>query len=402
MATKKIYDSLLEFISVEDIINRYAAILEHIRNYFNSKSDVLATRNIGVRITYGNNDINDFMNIFGITENDVKYWLSCSAIPSKFINVNKTRHIVPFLIMLVFFKNQKRIDEVYPQLKKDPDSIEPWRMINMYYTTIILSTLQGKYFQYPPRQDIWDATLENLSGKYILKKVSNLLEFISYYSDLALERHNDELVKGDDENVVNYINSTVTYMNSSLKNIRNEFEKNYKKGNRVEDESTYTQYEDGKQVLNVQSSISNDIEIVVREIMTSFTQDPVVDRKNLEIACKNSNCSMTKIEPIINYMRYKDTDKYLYSLISNILKYYLATKKKSVSDIKSNDFINQMIGAYQISNTKDPFILEIKSTLNNILIAYGEEFSAVGGRQTMQNSRMCLYVYIVLYIVKNK
>lgn len=400
MATN-VYDSFLEFIPVDDVINKYTEMMKHIQNYYNTRSDVLSTRNIGQRIVYGDRDANDFMNILGVTESDVRLWLNKSSIYSGFVNVNKPRQLLPCLVTMVLYKNKKRIEERYPELKSD-DVTPPWKVVNVYFATIIVSAVQGKYFYYPPRQDIWDATLENLSGKYILKKVSNLMEFIEYYADLDAEKHNDSLLKGDDNGVMDYINSMYSYINSSIRNIRNEFDINYNRGNRVETETFYVEYEEGRPQINIQSSVSNDIEIAVRQIMNQFTQDPMIDRKLLTISCRNYNCSPTKIEPILGYIRFKEPNKYLYSLISNILKYYIATKKRSLSDIKSSDFIRQMSTAYQVSNTYDPFIIEIKNTLNEILKVYGEEFTAVGGRQTLQNSRIAIYTYFVLYVSKYK
>lgn len=401
MSTKNVYDSLLEFIPVEELINKYGEIFKHIKDYFNSRSDILCTRNIGERIVYGNEHINSLMNICGFTEADVKTWIDRSSIYKGFKNITKTRHIVPCLLTMVFYKNRKKILERYPELDK-PNITEPWKVINMYFTTIVISTIQGKYFKFAPDPRIWQATLENLSGKYILKKVSNLMEFIEKYADLAATTYEKELQKADDQSVCTYINSMVNYMNSSIKNINNEFQKNYESGNKVENEAFMREYEDGKVDLNVQTSISNDIEITVRNIINRFTQDPVVSRVLLEIACKSSNCSPSKIEPIIGYIRYKNTDKFLYGLVSNIVKYYISTKQKAVSDIKTDDFVKTMLTAYQISNTYDPFILEIKSILNEILTVYGDEFTSVGGRQTLQNSRMCIYIYMVLYIRKNQ
>lgn len=401
MAKKPVYESLLEFMPVEDIMNRYEDILIHIREFFNSRADLLSTRFLGERIVYSKNTFAEFMGLFNLTESDVKSWLKLSAIPSNFVNINKPSQLIPCLIMMVFYKNHKRLFTKYPELT-EKDAVQPYKMINMYFITIILSGLQGKYFQYPPRQDIWLATLEGLSNKYKLKQVANILEFIEYYSDLGLKTFEDDLSTGSDEAVIKYINGCVTYLNSALKNVRGEFDKNYKEGNSVKNEDFYTEYEEGKKELNVQTSISTDVESVTRTMMSTFIQDPVVDRKSLEIACRATGCVANKIEPIISYIRYKETDKYLFSLISNIVKYYIVTKKKSVSDIKSNDFIGSLLTAYQISNTKDPFIIEIKDTLNVVIDVYGAELQVnVGKKTTLQKVRNCIYIYIVLYIAKN-
>lgn len=402
MAKKPIYESLLEFIPVEDILNRYESILIHIREFFNSRADLLSTRFLGERIIYSKNNFADFMSMFNLTETDIKTWLKMSSIPSNFVNINKPTQLVPCLIMMVFLKNHKRLFTRYPELT-DKNAVQPYKMINMYFITIILSGLQGKYFQYAPKQDIWLATMEGLSNKYKIKQVANILEFIEYYSDLGLKTFEDDLMSGSDDGIIKYINGCVTYLNSALKNVRGEFDKNYKEGNSIKSEDFYIEYEDGKKELNVQTSISTDIESVTRSMMASFTQDPVVDRKSLKISCDATGCVPHKIEPIISYIRYKDTDKYLFVLINNIVKYYIVTKKKSTSDIKTNDFINQLLTAYQISNTKDPFIIEIKDTLNVIIDVYGAELQVnVGKKTTLQKVRSCIYIYIVLYIAKNK
>jgi hypothetical protein len=196
------------------------------------------------------------------------------------------------------------------------------------------------------------------------------------------------------------VNSLNTRISSFFKNLGKEFYKNYSNDKHYSVDTLQKQDEEGENYLNDIKNISADIETISRKIQTKFIYDTIIDLKLLDIACKNTQISKSKMSVIIDKIR--DTDgNLLKDLISTIISYYLSFYKVGISNIKSSAFVNNMLKLYTVSNTSNTFVIKIKSILDDMLNKYSEEYLKTSRKATLSGMRYCLYIYMVLFISTN-
>jgi hypothetical protein len=87
-------------------------------------------------------------------------------------------------------------------------------------------------------------------------------------------------------------------------------------------------------------------------------------------------------------------------LIKDILAYYLGTLKQKRNTIRSTKFITLMKKVNSVSNTSDPFILNIKSTLDKLLHNNSEEFRKTSRKATLSVLRSTVYFFMIFYICR--
>lgn len=397
-----VYDSFLEFAGPENVINKLEPLLDFINDYFNRRSEALASRNIGKQIMWTDNDTSSYLSVFGVTQEDLTLWFKMSNIGSGIFKVlcERRSDIYFSVILTVFFYiNDKKICELYPELTKNKKAYE-------YVLTLLvtqgLSYYQHKYFRYQTREDVWKKALDKLSYKYKYKLFQNNLQYINYYADLVSEGGKRLPVSGDDDSLSKFGQGILSHINASVKNLSKVYYSVHEAGERETEEKITKKYDEStKAVFETVDNVSSDISTITRRVTNSYIQDSVIDMKLVKVANPGNKLSPKVVENILGWIRFKDPDKYLFNIIDNICKYFIASKKYNVKDIKTAVYLKTMIEAYNVSHTKDPFIIEIKSTLNKILEVYGDEVKKYKGKTQLQLLRQCIYIYLVFYTAKH-
>jgi hypothetical protein len=251
-----------------------------------------------------------------------------------------------------------------------------------------------------PSPDVMDYTIENLSNKFLLKKVNNIFDIIKYHSETNIEYMSDRISRGADIDYVYYCTNLDSRVSGFMKSLAKQYYKNYEEKNKIMTESASRQDEEGDFYLGVTSNISSILESTVRKIITKFVSDRTIDDALLEAANRNTKFSKSKLIVLVNHIRENADDK-LKALITNIIMYFLISTKKDVSNIRSAEFIHTMINVYSISNTKDEIILNIKKLLEEIIKSNDKNILKEGNKNMLDRVKNSLYRYLVLFIAKN-
>jgi ribosome-binding ATPase YchF (GTP1/OBG family) len=245
-----------------------------------------------------------------------------------------------------------------------------------------------------------DYTIENISNKFLIKKVNNIFDIVRYYSDTNIEYREDNLKRGADVDYVYYCISLDTRIGGFMKSLANQFYKNKEKERRTQTESASRQDDEGEFFVGQTSNISATLESSVRKILTKFVSDNTVDETILNVACNKTKFSKSKFVIIIGRIRER-TDSKIQEVLSNIIMYYLIDSKKDISTVRSREFINKMFDLYSISNTKNEIILKIKALLEEIVSENTENILKEGNANMLDRIKTTLYYYLVLFIAKN-
>jgi hypothetical protein len=241
--------------------------------------------------------------------------------------------------------------------------------------------------------------------KYVLIKYNNLYDFILGFVKLNFkdtDKISFNLDKPVDVNIYQYINKLIGRFKSLLKNLFRATQVNGSQNNvNLEEDIQASNKETGKSFFVVNSNVSNTIEIICNKIVTNFIQEPVIRMNLVKVACKKSQSSTEKVRIILTDIRTSKDNELLTRVIRDILSYWIVSLTKDSSSIHSVDFIKRCSIAYSISNTSDPFIIDLKDTLLTILNKYSSRYVTTASKTSVNGFKQSVFLYLVLYISAN-
>lgn len=262
----------------------------------------------------------------------------------------------------------------------------------VYLGLSMYPSLFYKYYRLNVVDNVMSYTINNLSNKYKIKQLGNLLATIDETCYGAYMLHKAALIRGNDEDVVQFVLAVKTRLNSFMKHIRNEYDKNHKSGNYLNlefdsnDEGNYHEAD---------SSMHAVSRIVDKAALKLAVDGPPI--KLIDSAAKVNKVSMSELR---NYIKSMSTEEYLKDIktvVESILLLYLIDKQNTVEDINSNKFLLYCLDLYKRSNTADPNILKIKNILDNWLTDLGT-YKKTQRAATINNFRRAIFTFFVLYI----
>jgi hypothetical protein len=209
----------------------------------------------------------------------------------------------------------------------------------------------------------------------------------------------DSIKNPIDFNLQYFITNMVNRLNYLIKSIAQEFYKYRDSGKDAVIQNIQSENEEGDTFLNIPESISNDIAIITRKLIIKINSDNTADDFCLSLACKQTKGNKEKIKISINNMIENDLDQ-LGTLIKDILAYYLGSLKQSKKTIKSAKFLTLVKKIVSISNCTDPFVIEIKKILDDLLTKNSEEYRKTNRMGTLSVLKNTVFYYIVNYICK--
>lgn len=386
----------------EDILIKKADdIAKHISMYISRVSSSLSTRGPIKRIPFYETDKTKLFEITGISEKmlltaakDSKLLDTAKKTGQDYKIIGNSFNLLCALIIIVYFKHKDEFKY------KNKNAYPYYKLVSLFLTISFYSWIYIRQFQFDPDEAIMDYTMENLSNKYIIKKVNNIFELNKYWSESNIENMMDHLNRQADIDLIYFISNLFSRISQSMINISKEFYKNYEDKKRNDTDTLMKTDEEGDNYLNDVRNISNDIEITSRKIQLSFISDTSVDLKLLELACSKRQVSKSKMAVIITKIRESD-DTLVLDLIKQIISYYLQSSNSNIKSIKSQKFVTQMLKVYTISNTTNQFKINMTNILDTLFKKYSEEYLKTSRVATLSNMRSSLYIYFVLYISKN-
>ena len=261
-----------------------------------------------------------------------------------------------------------------------------------YFGCYMYALLHYQYFQYGANRNIMDFTINNLSNKYKIKQLGSVLETIKNTVMTSHSTYEKELIRGTDEDLVNYISSLRVRINDFLKNIKREYTKNH-------DSQNYLNY-DSDDYSEENYHIADNTLYMIKRITDATVLHLNTYGANMKIAsfaAQLSKVSINEVRNVVTHLSDKDTQD-VSKLCELILLLFLTDNKNSINDIKTQKFFSEAISIYAKSNTKDKLIIDIKTILDKWLNKYSSRYRKTNREATLSYFRKAIYIYFVLYI----
>lgn len=372
----------------------YRKFTEHYANYLKDRIEALSTKGPSRRLYFLESDTNALFDAFDIEPKEIVDIIKdVPGLDSSWVVAANPFNV--FCSCLVSHFHLHRND-----YKRHSKLAQPHEVFSFYLTCRLYAVRHVKYYKYLPDEEIMDYTIEHLSKRFLVKKMGTMLDILVYLSDMNIETFKNGLDDQTDFFINRYLINLNNKINSMMKNIREEFDKNHKKQKRIGTDVVTATNSEGEEFYTDVVNISSEIEKMGRKIRIKLSSDSTVDIALLDLATRRTKISKNKMAVIMNKIRSDDT-QLLYEMLLRILSFYIKVYNKNAQDVKSAHFFVSMSKSYGVSNTNNQFIMRIKEILDIFLKKYSEEYAKSSRKATESNMRNTIYLYIILYIQKN-
>jgi hypothetical protein len=260
----------------------------------------------------------------------------------------------------------------------------------MYLSFSFYASIHAKYFRvYLPNEDIMDYTINNLSNKFKIKQFGSLAKAVYDTMVVCHDKYKDDLKRGHDDDLKDYIMSLKKRLDSFVQNIFNEYRQNEAAKNYHSYQGDDLEGEKHIEQDNISFKISKIAEKAINLILTSG-----VDEKILNLAANMSNVSANVIKSAV-YNIIGKKPKEIRQFVTLILQLYLIDGQNSVDSVSSSQFILVCLGNYSKSNTTNKNVLEMKEILDSWLLVSSEKYARTNRVASRSDFRKSIFLYFV-------
>ena len=267
----------------------------------------------------------------------------------------------------------------------------------MYLVLSMYPSLHSKYFKYGVNPQIMDYTINNLSKKFKIKNLGTIWNTLLDTALVCDKTYTKNIIRANDKDITDYIESLKTRLNALLKKIKSEFTKNYNDKNLMGIERDN---EDSENFSRAESN-SYIIERLANSIALKLSINGP-DMKIVQISAKLNAVAINDMRSAVNNLiADKNNAREIRKVITDILSIYLSFDSNSAIEIHSNKFILECLKIYKKSNTTNKSIIEIKKMLDIWLQRYSDRYKKSNRVATLNSFRKALYTFFVFTIQSN-
>ena len=349
-------------------------------------TNVMSEPHFGSQVFFGSKKgEKDYELIFretGVEEDSVRQAIkNCKTINSAWVVANKPQLWMCTLLCKWYLENYK--------------NPEGYKIPLMYLAIAIYSTVQFKYFRRMIQPSILAAAVNSMSDKFTLKQEGSAFKTIFSITMNYHENYKKFLADGKDHSFFNYFINLWSRINGVVNSFKNHYEITKKSGAFL-NEARDT-HEDGEHV--ERSSSSGHIDAYTQKFSNEFIQGdipPVI----IDLSAKLSETPRSNLLYAINEIKhnnYKDIN----DIFNIILELYINETKQDIQTVKSTYFLNYSLKLYSRSNTTDPRVIQLKNTLDELLMRNSPQYKKSNRQATLANFRKGIFLIFVLFMQRS-
>lgn len=381
------------YIMKEQLYPKIAAVLDTpagdkkfkqlIGNYMDKHNEALHTSGPVNLIPFGDIDKAHYFDLFKITPKEVQKLIK--DVTTKLSNKSDFKLLTNNPIFWVFYCCIR-----YYTLKKDQKGLNSALAI---YALSVYPSVFHLFFKYGANEAVMQYTMDNLTEKYIMKRGGHVFGglFISI-------QHSYEFLKpymndSSDKEIIRFIQRIHNDQKSMIKNICDQYMKNYQLGNRVKlTKDSYEEIQLDVDSENNTTIVENISANIVNQLLTNGLDMKRVSQAKDLAGIGMSDCRFYLSKIVTN--KYSDDIK---AFIQAVLFIYLYDMHKNRNDINSSAFLLYAADLFKKTNSNNENINTIKNTLNK----WAEE-SGVHSKFKREASRInykkAIFWYFILSI----
>ena len=219
--------------------------------------------------------------------------------------------------------------------------------------------LFSHYWPTGVKEDVMEYTVEHMSSKFKLKKVSNLQGLLRWDGQSTIDYFVKRFGDGQDHWYVDVIYGLRNRLNNTFRNISSKYYKNSKAGN-TQHQST-SQFDDGSVADNV--GITNNISQIIETTVNKFASG-TMNLNILKICAEGMQVDRSNLESFLNQI-YTDRTAQIPRFVECVIQAYFH-QYPTATRINASEFVSYGLSLYRsIATSQDPILKEIRDILNH-------------------------------------
>ena len=388
MANNRVFIKLYERAKVSlDNPTKQAKLRKVILEYFDANSDILSAPSLAEKPVFlKNKDQEIIFESLGLTREELQHAIETSDAIEGDWKVFQNEFYLACTLVVRYFVEKKN-----EQLTK---------LVYMYLAVNFYSSLHRKYFPTgSAKAQVMNYTIENLTLKFDIKRLGSLKKVLIKIGENLHTSQVKNLMSDDDNLIIKYPTDMRSRLNSMVKRVRNEFEKNYKSGKYINTDNGEIDMGDGETSINNREQDSTHIASAAQRFYTWFLTNRI-DDKTLEFQVKvTRGVSENALKRVIESARL-ESDEEIQKIATGIFN-ATAThlNDNTMTGLCSSNFFAFALSLMKKNNTSNPDIRMIRDSLDVILTRYFDKYAEIQRQDTKLNYRAALYTYIVRMIM---
>jgi hypothetical protein len=259
--------------------------------------------------------------------------------------------------------------------------------------------VRSKYFARTSENTskVMNFTLSRLSKHHDLRVCGSIMKVIgkkneSYIGLWLNDRSGD--VKGTvkDEIICKMVNDNHRRYETFFNNFYSEFKKDLVNGNYM---NVDEDIDDGENFIE-SDNVSFTVERLTQKVVNRFILSTAPSHTLLKFASERGGCSINNLRTMHSYL-INGHEKEFEMITRLILQGYLFEKRNQKEDIKTPDFVIEMLKYYKKQEVNNTNLVNLKSNVNKVFEESGLA-AKVTRRASQDDCRRSIYLYIVTYI----
>lgn len=330
---------------------------------------------------------NKYFDIIGVDRQHVFEVLKKSGyIKEEWMTVSNPTYIT-LVLLSFYFNNNKKQD-----------------MVNM--TMFILSiymykNVRSRYFKRTSDSTVkvMNFTLARLSKHHDLRICGSIMKVLIKKSETFINlwlldtRSNDTKNRVTDEIICKMINDYNRRYSVLLNGFYAEFKKDLINGNYM---NVDEDIDDGENFIE-SDNVSFTVERLTQKVVNRFILSNNSLQKLILAASDLGKGSSNNLRTMMSYL-YNKHEKEFENIVRLTLQAFLFENRNKKEDIKTPNFVMDMLQYYKKQEAKNVNLMELKSCIDNIFINSGLH-NRVTRKASVYDCKRTLYAYILLYIM---
>lgn len=326
-----------------------------------------------------------YFEILNINKEDIVNAIKDSSyISDEWLTIRNPMYI-SLILCIFYFNNNKKHDMV---------SLSMF-MLSLY----MYKNVRSKYFARTSENTskVMDFTLSRLSKHHDLRVCGSIMKVIgkkneSYIGLWLNDRSSD--VKGTvkDEIICKMVNDNHRRYETFFNNFYSEFKKDLVNGNYM---NVDEDIDDGENFIE-SDNVSFTVERLTQKVVNRFILSTAPNHTLLKFASERGGCSINNLRTMHSYL-INGHEKEFEMITRLILQGYLFEKRNQKEDIKTPDFVIEMLKYYKKQEVNNTNLVNLKSNVNKVFEESGLA-AKVTRRASQDDCRRSIYLYIVTYI----
>lgn len=361
--------------------NNVRYIQQYIGKFFDKNMGALSTIGPTRNVSFSKDIVNGLYDTVGLTEDQIKKAIKESdSIDNTWVIATNPLYTLCTLIARYFL------------VKNDDKNL----ILTTSFMTFVMYAMRFKhFFKYNPIENVMSYTISNLSNRFDIKKEGSVYATYINTTKTCLTNHNTGLKRLDDRDYVLFVNDLHSRIGKKLREIANEYYKNYKEGNYL---NVDQDYEDEDSIME-SDNVSFLVARIVSKNMSRFETSGIY-YKGIKLASEYNKISELEMRNLLVLIHSGKHNKDVEELISAILLIYLFDLKKKPETIRSASFLTNMMFVFGKMTKQNENLNKIRELLTHF-VSKTSIAKKTKREATLNAYKKALYMYMLFFIQDN-